>query len=227
MVHGLLSLVLDGSLKVGDRLPGERDLAARLGVGRSALREAMSALEVLGVIESRVGSGNYLRSTTSELLPRTLSWSLLLNRQQTAHLSAVRSLLERGAAEQAAAQATDADVSRLRETVGRQRAAMGDTEQFIAADLAFHQVLADVAGNQVLADLLSTIRSLLHVWSERAVADPVDIRSAVEEHAAICEAIEARDPARAVAAMDRHMATASGRISRALDVAREEDVQRA
>src|SRR5690625_5575841 len=71
----LLDLLLGESMRPGARLPGERALAESLGGGRGAVRAAASALEVLGIVETRAGSGTYLRSGTSELLPSTLSWS--------------------------------------------------------------------------------------------------------------------------------------------------------
>ena len=209
----LLKLLLGDSMHAGDRLPSERKLTDALGVGRSAVREAIAALEVLGIVETRAGSGTYLRSSTSELLPQTLSWSMLVEQDQTRHVAFVRAALERAAAERAAEVVTPADAAVLRGHVTAQRAAAG-TADYVEHDIAFHQHLAAMAENPILSDLLSTARSLLRVWFEHAVDSPEDIEAAIREHHAIAEAIAAGDSAAAGAAMAEHMATASARILR-------------
>lgn len=214
VTHRLLGLLLGESMRPGDRLPGERALAEDLGVGRSAVREAISALEVLGIVETRSGSGTYLRSGTSELLPSTLSWSLLLDQERTAELAVVRSALERSAAELAAEQRTDAQAEQLRELVRQQRAASDDAERYVEADIAFHRELAVISGNKLLEEILATTRTLLRVWFENAVDQREDIEMAIFEHGEIAEAIAAQDVERASAATSAHMRTATARILR-------------
>lgn len=210
----LLELLLGESMRPGDRLPGERSLAEDLGVGRSAVREAISALEVLGVVETRAGSGTYLRSGTSELLPSTLSWSLLLDQDRIAELTLVRSALERSAAELAATQRTDEQARHLVDLVERQREAANDPDRYVDADIAFHRELAQMGGNKLLAELLSTTRTLLRVWFENAVDRRADIEEAIREHAEIAEAIAECDVEAVSDAMSRHMRTATARILR-------------
>ncbi|GAA1281853.1 MULTISPECIES: FadR/GntR family transcriptional regulator [Brachybacterium] len=214
VAYRLLDLLLGESMRPGDRLPGERALAEELGVGRSAVREAISALEVLGVVETRAGSGTYLRSNTSELLPSTLSWSLLMDQERTSELSVVRGALERSAAQLAALTATDAQKAELAGLVEAQRAAADDPEGYVAADVAFHRVLAQIGGNALVGELLATTRTLLRVWFDRAVDRREDIDRAIAEHELIVEAIASGDAVAAGDAMERHMATAAERILR-------------
>lgn len=210
----LLDLLLGESMSPGDRLPGERALAEHLGVGRSAVREAIAALEVLGIVETRAGSGTYLRSSTSELLPSTLSWSLLLDQDRTAELTVVRSALERSAAELAAAQRTDEQARHLVGLVQRQREAVDDPERYVEADIAFHRELALIGGNKLLSEILSTTRTMLRVWFENAVDRRADIEDAVREHEEIAQAVAEGDVDAVSDAMVRHMATATARILR-------------
>ncbi|GAA1304091.1 MAG: FadR/GntR family transcriptional regulator [Brachybacterium tyrofermentans] len=214
VAHRLLDLLLGESMRPGDRLPGERALAEELGVGRSAVREAISALEVLGVVETRAGSGTYLRSGTSELLPSTLSWSLLMDQERTAELSVVRGALERSAAQLAALTATAEQKAELTGIVEDQRAAADDPEGYVAADVAFHRVLAQIGGNALVGELLATTRTLLRVWFERSVDNREDIDRAILEHGMIAEAVAAGDAAAAGMAMEQHMATAAERLLR-------------
>lgn len=208
----LLARFTDGTVAVGARLPSERTLADDLRVGRSAIREALAVLEILGIVEVRPGSGAYLRSTSSELLPQTLSWSLLLNAPTSADLLGIREALEIKAAELAAVHHTDAQREALADAVRDQAAGLDDVARFVEADLRFHLVLADAANNPTLSLLLSTVRSLLRVWLERQVRRREDMELAQHEHALVLEAIGSRDPHSARLAMLAHMDTASERI---------------
>ena len=209
----LLDLFTDGSLAPGTRLPPERQLAGTLEVGRSAVREALAALEILGIVDVRPGSGTYLRGTASELLPQTLRWGLLIGQRNTAELIELRSGLEIYVARLAAARVDDAAHARLDAHLSRMRAATGDLKAFVRADLDFHNALAAAAGNDLLVDLLHVVRSLLQVYADRAVHDEVAARIALAEHEAIARAVGAGDEDAAASAMAVHMATAASRLT--------------
>jgi GntR family transcriptional regulator, transcriptional repressor for pyruvate dehydrogenase complex len=213
----LLDLFTSGAIEPGTRLPPERQLATSLQVGRSAVREALAALELLGVVDVRPGSGTYLRGGASELLQQSLSWGVLLGDRRAGELIEVRGALEIYAARLAAERMPDAEVAALAADLDAMRAAGDDLAAFVRADLAFHQRLAASTGNTVLLDLLRIIRSLLRVWADRAVADPADATTAVEEHAAVHAAIASRDAGASASAMADHMATASRRLAALLD----------
>lgn len=208
----LVQLLTDGELAPGSRLPAERHLAERLGVGRSAVREALAALEILGIVQVRPGSGTYLRGGTSDLLPTTLSWGIMLAADRTQELLEIRSSLERSAAGLAAERATDEELDRLEEYLERQAAHVDDPETFIDADVRFHVQVARAAGNEVLADLLQSLRSLLRVWVDRGVRTREGAQAAYDEHRRVLDAMRTRDCAATEAAMSAHMATASARI---------------
>lgn len=213
----LLELFTDGSIAPGTRLPPERQLAASLEVGRSAVREALAALELLGVVDVRPGSGTYLRGNASELLPQTLSWGMMLNQTRTAELAEVRGALEIYAARLATERMSDEAIERLHDHLEAMRASVSDLKSFVEADLQFHLELARSTDNTVLLDLLQSIRSLLRVWSERAVQDDEHARLAIQEHAAVYDAIAARDSEAAASAMVAHMRTAGARLAGSVD----------
>jgi GntR family transcriptional repressor for pyruvate dehydrogenase complex len=212
VVKQLVALLTAGELTPGSRLPPERQLAERLGVGRSAVREALAALEILGIVTVRPGSGTYLRDTTSELLPTTLSWGLMLNAARTRELIEVRGGLEVQAAAYAAERATDVDVEKLRGYVETMAASLEDLDAFLQADIRFHVQIALSADNVVLKDLLQSTRSLLRLWVERGLSERDQAEAAYREHLAVFEAIEAHDPEAALQAMRDHMATAAERV---------------
>lgn len=209
----LMDLFTSGSIEAGTRLPPERHLAASLGVGRSAVREALAALEILGIVDVRPGSGTYLRGTASELLPQTLRWGLLIGERNTTELLELRSGLEIYVARLAAARATASDLEIIAGRVEAMRETVDDLGAFAKADLEFHHSLAEAAGNRVLIDQLHVVRSLLQVYADRAVHDDVEARVAIAEHDAVHAALVAGDEDAAASAMAVHMATASARLS--------------
>jgi len=207
----LLDLFTSGRIAPGTRLPPERQLAATLEVGRSAVREALAALEILGIVDVRPGSGTYLRGEASELLPQTLRWGLLIGERNTRELLELRAGLEIYVARLAAGRAAGA-TSELDEHVRRMREHLGDLAVFARADLAFHAELARLADNAALVDQLHVVRSLLQVYADRAVGDGEQARRALAEHEAVAAAVHAGDADAAASAMAAHMATAAARL---------------
>lgn len=208
----LLDLFTSGSVAAGTRLPPERQLSAALGVGRSAVREALAALEILGIVDVRPGSGTYLRGLASELLPQTLRWGLLIGERNTAQLLELREGLEIYVARLAAARADARVLSRLDKSVKRMRETIADLPAFAKADLDFHHALAEAAGNETLTDHVHVIRSLLQVYADRAVHDSAEAERAVAEHEAVLAGVRQGDGDAAASAMAVHMATATARL---------------
>ncbi|MDO6415202.1 FCD domain-containing protein [Sphingomonas sp. BIUV-7] len=191
-----------GRHKIGARLPAERELAALYNVSRPAVREAMIALEVQGLIEVKIGSGAYVRR-----LPGTKDHP---DFHATAfELTEARLAFEGEAAALAALQITDAELDALDELVVRiaqenEQAQVGDK-----ADHAFHLLIARATRNAVIADTVERFWSMRSDSPECALlhekARIANVRPDVEEHAAIASALRARDPAAARAAMRAHL----------------------
>jgi GntR family transcriptional repressor for pyruvate dehydrogenase complex len=212
VAHRLLDLFTGGSIEPGTRLPPERRLAATLGVGRSAVREALAALEILGIVNVRPGSGTYLGGGPSDLLPQTLRWGLLIGKKSTVELLELRSGLEIYTARLAAGRATSDAVVPAQAALERMRAQLRRLKAFAAADREFHEALALIAGNSVLNDQLHVVQSLLQVYASRSVHDEASAHRAVDEHQAILTAVADADADGAASAMAVHMATASARL---------------
>ncbi|WP_214110495.1 FadR/GntR family transcriptional regulator [Acrocarpospora catenulata] len=213
----LLDYIASGAVPEGARLPPERQLATLMGVGRSAVREALAALEILGIVTVRAGSGTYLSGSTSELLPQTLSWGILLRSEKTRELIEVRHGLETQAARLAAVHATEASLRVLAGHTETMEQSIDDFHRFVTADMLFHQELAAAADNVLLRDILQSVRSLIRVWVERALSDSDHAKLTLAEHRAILVGIEARDPEVAAEAMNRHMRSAAARLLPTLD----------
>ena len=208
----LLDYFTSDAMEPGDRLPPERQLATSMNVGRSAIREALAALELLGVVTVRPGSGTYLRGRASELLPQTLSWGMLIGAPKTRELIEVRHALEVQAARRAAVTVDAAALEALAGHLEEMEANKANFDRFVAADMRFHQTIAAAAGNTLLEDMLQSVRSLIRVWVERALNDTGHARLTCAEHRSILDALTTRDPDQAAAAMSTHMNSAGERL---------------
>ena len=213
----LLDYFTSDAIEPGDRLPPERQLAASMGVGRSAIREALAALELLGVVTVRPGSGTYLRGRASELLPQTLSWGMLIGAPKTRELIDVRHGLEVQAARQAAASIDVQSLEALTGHLAEMESNKTNFDRFVAADMKFHQAIAGAADNSLLDDMLQSIRSLIRVWVERALNDADHAQLTCNEHRAVLTAISTHNPDEAAAAMSAHMDSAAARLMPTLE----------
>ncbi|MGI9254454.1 MAG: FadR/GntR family transcriptional regulator, partial [Thermomicrobiales bacterium] len=163
----LVEYLLSGAIVPGERIPSERDLAQAFGVGRSAMREAIKSLSLIGLVDVRHGDGTYLRKGDGGLLPQVIEWGLLLGEPATRDLIEARQKIEAIVAGLAAERRTGEDVATLSAALDRRAAAAkpGDSaEAFVDADVNFHLRLADIADNTALRDMLAGVQSLLRVW---------------------------------------------------------------
>jgi GntR family transcriptional repressor for pyruvate dehydrogenase complex len=212
----LVEFILSGQVEPGSRMPSERALAEAFGVGRSAMREALKALSLIGLIEVRQGSGAYLRKADSALLPELIEWGLLLGEQRTMDLVEARQEIEVVIAGLAARRRTETDLTDLREILNRMDTAP-TTADFIDADVQFHLRLAEACGNTALRDIHSSVQALLRTWIARVVEASGDTRPSYAEHVPLLRAIEAGDPVAAQAAMAAHMSSAADRLRHTLE----------
>ena len=207
----LLSHLVGGEYKPGQRLPPERALAESLGVGRSLMREALKALTLLGLIEVRPGDGNYLRRRPSNLLAESFEWGLLLGEHQITDVIEARLEIEMILAGMAARRRTDEDISALKELLQKMRNAREPAE-FVAADVAFHLRVAQSARNSVLQSMHSGTQSLLHAWISRVIEAAGDTTPSYREHVPILHAIEQGSAVAARKAIREHLQAAGARL---------------
>ncbi|HET6507824.1 MAG TPA: FadR/GntR family transcriptional regulator [Baekduia sp.] len=213
----LLDYLLSGEVEPGTRIPGERNLAEALGVGRSAVREAIKSLSLLGLLEVRQGDGTYLSRSGSDLLPRVIEWGLLLKVPSIMDLLEARTEIEIVAAGLAATRAGEAEIAVLRERLDAMRRAVKDVDAYVEADIAFHLDVARAGGNEVLANLVTSLRALLRVWVDRVLRHAGENDTSLAMHEPIVEAIAAGDAAAAREAMRAHMERANRRLREALE----------
>jgi GntR family transcriptional repressor for pyruvate dehydrogenase complex len=217
-------LVIDESLRPGDRLPGERDLAERVGVSRTVVREAIHLLRVRGLVEVRPGSGTYIRelSLNDAAAPIGLLLKLRQVSDRYADLHEIRGTLEVDIASLAAERATDEDIAALEAAIEGMAAHPKDADQFTRYDLAFHEALAAATQNDLYSVLLTPITDLLLEFRLAAYGHDAQgsIEGALTYHGQILNRIKARDPKGARQAMRDHLRQARS----LMEAARQEDV---
>jgi GntR family transcriptional repressor for pyruvate dehydrogenase complex len=195
--------ILGGRLRPGDRLPNERDLSATLGVSRPVLRQALAALETLGLIESRVGSGTFVseRSWTVGQLATLLT----TQRGLVTEPLEVRRIIEPPIARLAAERATPAEIAEAASWIDAQAARVAAGESMVAEDTAFHDTLARAGGNELLVRLVEALHEMLRPSRERSLETPAGSRESLEWHRRILAAVVERDGQRAEAEMRAHL----------------------
>jgi GntR family transcriptional repressor for pyruvate dehydrogenase complex len=196
---------------VGHRIPSERLLATSLGVGRSAVREAIKPLQLLGLLEARVGDGTYLKEADSAVLPKVIEWGLLLKADRMFELVETRRYIEVALAGLAAVRRDAGSLTRIEGHLNAMQAGIEEWRQFVEADIAFHLEIAEAANNTVLSGILANLRLLLRVWIERVLQAAGETASFHAQHVPIFEAIKTGNKAAAERAMGAHIdAVAAG-----------------
>lgn len=208
----LLDYLLSGNIAPGERLPSERVLAESLKVSRQAARNAVKSLAVLGIIDTRGGSGSYLVSRQSDLLPRVIEWGILLSQSWATDLIDTRYQLEVLLAGMAAERRTDKQLEAMRAIFRQMQEARDDYEAYAEADAKFHIAVAAASGNSLLAGVLGNIASLLKAWAVRVITSAGETETSLPMHEAVLTAITDQDAAAARLAMEKHMERALRRL---------------
>jgi GntR family transcriptional regulator, transcriptional repressor for pyruvate dehydrogenase complex len=216
-IERLRDLIVSGTLRPGDRLPPEAELAVQLGASRNTAREAVRALVTAKVLDVRRGDGTFVTSLRPELLLDGIAFAAeMLQADYSLELIAVRRILE-GAASGLAARNIDGDtLAALGSALARMRAA--DThEVMVQHDAEFHALVATASGNATLASMLAgvslqTVRA--RVW--RGNIDREVVAHTISQHEDILAALVARDPVLAEQAGTDHVATTESWIRSAV-----------
>lgn len=209
VVQQIESLILEGVLRTGDRLPGERELARRFEVSRPILRDALKALEGRGLLTTRPGGGTHIADVIGQLFTKPVTDLISMHRKAATDYLEYRREIEAVAAEYAARRATSDDLALLDRIMARMDEAhrTGNFDDEAEIDVEFHHAICECAHNIIL---LHTLRSCYRLLSEGVFQNrllvfnvPGAREALLSQHRAIYAAVKAGDPAAArQAAMD-------------------------
>ncbi len=206
----LLDRIIAGDFPPGATVPGEHELSARHDVSRMTVREAMKTLEAQQILSVERGRGTFVnplnRWASLEAVLRAASEGKN-EAEASVQLIELRRMLETGACELAAGRINDADIQTLYGHVASMRAAheVNDVAAFVAADLAFHDVILHASENVFVAVLFEPLHRVLEKRRAETSAVPEIQEHAIRHHRNIAEALESHDASRAREAMDAHM----------------------
>jgi DNA-binding FadR family transcriptional regulator len=192
--------ILENNLKPGDLLPPAAELASRLGVSQATLREALRALEALGILEIKHGVGTVIRAYDLTPLLESLSFSLLFERDNLRQMVLIREAMEAGSVPEVVRQISDADLREL-EAILEQ---MAEADNPRDLERQFHRTLYRCLDNPLLLQFIDIFWLIGHNLADRSMISDVGKGPLWEAHAPIVETLRARDANAAVQAIHHH-----------------------
>jgi GntR family transcriptional regulator, transcriptional repressor for pyruvate dehydrogenase complex len=210
----MVGQLIRGSWGEGEKIPSERELCQKLGVGRASLREALKALEIMGMIETRLGDGTYV-CKRSEFFSRPLLWAIASSSEADAReLVEARTLIEVELAGLAAEHANAENVKEIGKYIDLMESAKKKPEEFVQADVNFHLAIGRAASNSILMNALHLIRNLLQQWILGAVVVKGVPEKACAQHKRVLLAIRKGDGSSARKEMRSHLRSMAAFVPR-------------
>ncbi|SFR00202.1 FadR/GntR family transcriptional regulator [Desulfoscipio geothermicus] len=212
IIDQVKAMIGSGTLRPGDRLMSERELAEKLQVGRSAVREAFRVMEAMGILKIKPGEGTYISEQSVESLVSSFSPVLLADRENAREFMELRRILEVEAAGLAAQRRSPEQLEAIRQALEQVQHDVEQGNLGGEADLRFHFAIAEAARNSFLLKLMNTVgdimsrvlSAVLHILYQ----NPDNPPRIIMEHRAIYTAIKNGDPAGARRAMLEHLTNA-------------------
>jgi GntR family transcriptional regulator, transcriptional repressor for pyruvate dehydrogenase complex len=216
-LNQLEELILEGSYAPGNRLPSEKEMSFKLGVSRSVVREAIHRLIAKGLVETRTGSGIYVRVLGSHLVTEPINLLLRSRWFNRDEILEVREVLEVKIAGLAAERAQARDLEAMQATIEALSNPKLAPAEYAEIDVAFHNRLAAAAGNPLFMVLANSINDVMINIRLRAfrVDGPMVVERAASYHRRILEKVRAHDVEGARRAMEEHLAEARDTLRRA------------
>ena len=215
VINEILEVIKSGELKPGDRLPTEGKLAKLTGVSRSSVREALSALRLAGIVETRAGNGTYLREFRDVNNIKDKLIAILTENKRTLQLQEARAAFECGIMRLAAENINMEDITRFNEilTEMRNAAKLDYYDIFLNLHKQFHLMIAKATKNVIIEEIISSFTSLMddQMWKnlekDYYLPDKYDfLKESIEIHEKIFRALEKKDGDLATKRMEEHFA---------------------
>lgn len=208
IVEQIQNMIIDGTLKQGDKLPSERDLAESLRVSRPSVREALRALEIIGITEARQGEGSFIKVNFDKSLFEPLSVVFMLSKGKSKDVLELRSILEIETVALAAVRITEEELKELEEVIIQMKTTEEETINAVV-DKAFHYRIAQASKNILIVNMLNAISSLIDTFikeaREKIINNKENKEILIQQHEAIYLAIKDRNPQEASLEMKKHL----------------------
>jgi GntR family transcriptional repressor for pyruvate dehydrogenase complex len=205
VVNHISSLIENGTLKPGDKIPPEREFARSLKISRASLRAGLGHLAAMGVMKVRHGVGTFVANGPVEVGKASLNLMGLLHGFQSWQMFEARLILESNLAALAAERGKEEHHTALAEEVAEIFAFVDSPAEFLIHDVLFHRIVAQASGNPILAALMETVTSSMYDMRRKTVERSIDLRESAAMHREIFRAIRARKPEEARRLMEQHL----------------------
>ena len=196
--------LLHGEIKPGEKFPSENELADAFGVSRMTVRQAIQKLAVLGLLETKLGEGSYVREFSPGICMNQIIPVIFLGANSILEVLEFRTVVEGKTAELAALKATDSDISDLEESLNQMKQYKHDVKRFSEADLDFHYKLATITRNSILTKTYHIINDAMRMAMEQIVS-VCGFSDGLHYHKLILDAIRDHDGATAKSIMTEHV----------------------
>jgi len=167
VIEQIKYMIVSGELKKGDRLPPERELVERLQVSRTSVREALRALQIIGLVECKQGGGNFIREQFEDNLIEPLSLMFTLQDSRNSEILELRRVLEVETASLAARSITDEELNALAEIIAGMKS-HPDEQENVVLDKRFHYIIARASRNNLIVSILTAVSSLMDSFIKEA-----------------------------------------------------------
>ncbi len=210
VIDKILELLEKGAFKINEKLPPERVMAKKLGVSRPSVREAYSALEIAGILESRAGSGTYVKSININNFFMSKIEDISSKEESPYEIIEVRRIIEPEIVALAAKNATSKDIKEIERILGKMKLEIKNSGSYtLETDSLFHIKLAKTSGNGVLLNLMKYIIDLTKekLWGnirEKIVNIPGHLEHDIKYHEDIVRYIRNKDVKNARSLMRKH-----------------------
>jgi GntR family transcriptional regulator, transcriptional repressor for pyruvate dehydrogenase complex len=205
VVNHIRSLIENGTLQPGDKIPPEREFARTLKISRASLRTGIGYLAAMGVMRIRHGVGTFVADGPPEFGKASLSLMGALHGFQSWQMFEARIILESQLAALAADRGKEEHHAALAEEVAEMFASINSPSDYLIHDLLFHRIISQASGNPILAALIETITSALYDKRRKTVERSTDLRESAEMHREIYRSIRARRSLEARKLMEQHL----------------------
>ena len=206
IIHQIRDLISSGQLKPGDRLPSERMLSEKFGLGRTYVRDAIRKLEFYGILKTLPQSGTFVAGIGLIALEGLISDVLKLEKSDFYSLVETRVVLEREAARLAATRRTDDDIIELQERLDQYRAKALTGDTAVEEDFMFHLKIAEISKNGVIKSLMMIISpEIMQIYRKLNVCSDGQTEITYDEHLDLLNAIKKRDADLASEIMFEHL----------------------
>jgi GntR family transcriptional regulator, transcriptional repressor for pyruvate dehydrogenase complex len=205
IIETIGKLIASGKLKPGDLVPSERTLSGLLKVSRNSVRQALKALDVLGVLDINPGSRTYLNTSISNLLVNPMKFMTLLHDLKTKELFQTRKIIEVELTKLAAINASEENLAEMAEFLNSAKSHIKSKNKYLEYEMGFHESIFKASGNRVLTALMSSINNLLLESRKKTVKFFPDLSLSLKQHDEIYLSIKDNNPEKAGQLMLEHL----------------------